>query len=77
MQTSSGSTITNFGHDLAGHSILQYQGSVSQRFEVYAGGRHLVTYSHGLTYFDFPDLVGGEGVQETFSYFGKSGKIPA
>jgi RHS repeat-associated protein len=35
------------------------------RFEGYAGGRHLVTYSNGLTYFGFQDQVGTERVHMT------------
>ena len=65
VQRTKSSVVSYFGYDLAGHGIVEYQTSLGVRFEGYAGPRHLVTYSNGLTYFDFQDLVGTERVRMT------------
>ncbi len=66
-QRTKGGVVSYFGYDLAGHSIVEYQTNpnLGVRFEAYAGPRHLVTYSHGFTYFDFQDVVGTERVHIT------------
>jgi YD repeat-containing protein len=38
VQKTTGSTTLNFAYDLAGHDILEYQGSVGNRMEVYLPG---------------------------------------
>jgi len=67
-QRTKGGVVSYFGYDLAGHSIVEYQTNpnLGVRFEAYAAGpRHLVTYSHGFTYFDFQDVVGTERTHVT------------
>ena len=67
--TSSGSV--DYLYDLAGHSITELSSSGGwNRGEVYAGGKHLATYSggtSGTTYFIHADWLGTERARSTSS----------
>jgi len=58
-----GGASTDYVYDLAGHAIAEVNASGLQRGEVYAGGRHLATYTNGTTYFDHGDWLGTERVR--------------
>ena len=49
-------------YDLAGHPMTEVRVSDGgwNRGEVYAGGRHIATYSSGTTYFTYADWLGTE-----------------
>lgn len=68
--TVAGGTV-DFVYDLAGHEIAQFNTSgVWTRGEVYAGGRHVATYSGGTggtTYFIHADWLGTERVRSNSS----------
>jgi RHS repeat-associated protein len=52
-------------YDLAGHMIIDIpQGA---RSEIYAGGRHLGTYTNGTTYFNHADWLGTARARSTVS----------
>jgi RHS repeat-associated protein len=57
--TSAGGTV-NFLYDLVGHEITQTSAGLWQRGEIYAGDRHVATYSSGATYFIHADWLGTE-----------------
>jgi RHS repeat-associated protein len=61
--TTAGGTV-DFLYDLSGHEMTQVTSAgVWNRGEVYAGGRHLATYSGGaggMTYFNFSNWLGTE-----------------
>jgi RHS repeat-associated protein len=50
-------------YDLAGHQVAELNSGSWDRGEVYAGGRHLATYSGGTTYFPHVDWLGTERVR--------------
>jgi RHS repeat-associated protein len=59
-KTVAGSSV-DYLYDLAGHQIAEVSSSDAwNRGEVYAGGRHLATYSNGTTYFIHSDWLGTE-----------------
>jgi len=66
--TTAGGTV-DFLYDLGGHEISQVTSAGSwNRGEIYAGGRHLGTYSGGTggtTYFTFADHLGTERARST------------
>ena len=66
--TVAGGTV-DFLYDLGGHEIAQVTSAGAwTRGEIYAGGRHLGTYSGGTsgnTYFTFSDWLGTERVRST------------
>lgn len=56
-----GNTLTNYVYDLDGHEITEVSSTgVFNRGEVYAGGRHIATYSNSTTYFNHSDWLGTE-----------------
>lgn len=55
-----------FLHDLTGRPITELNSSGGWwRGEVYAGGRHLATYTNSTVYFDYPDWLGTERMRAT------------
>jgi len=66
IRKTTGSTSVDFLYDLAGHEIAQVSSAgVWQRGEVYAGGRHLASYSNSTTYFTHADWLGTERARTT------------
>lgn len=56
----------DFTYDLGGHEIAQFNTSGGWRVgEVYAGGRHLATYTNNTTYFVHADWLGTERARST------------
>jgi RHS repeat-associated protein len=59
-KTTAGATV-DYIYDLAGHVVSEVSSAGGwNRGEVYAGGRHLATYTGGTTYFDHTDWLGTE-----------------
>jgi len=66
IRKTTGSTNVDFLYDLTGHEIAEVTSTGAwNRGEVYAGGRHLATYSGGTTYFIHADWLGTERVRTT------------
>jgi RHS repeat-associated protein len=64
--TSSGTA--SYIYDLAGHQVVQYGPTCSPcRDEIYAGGRHLATYTNNTTYFIHSDWLGTERARSNIS----------
>lgn len=67
-KTTGGATV-DYIFDLSGHQVAEVSSSGSwNRGEVYAGGRHLATYSggaSGTTYFPYTDWLGTERARAT------------
>jgi len=71
IRKTTGSVSVDYLHDLAGHAITELSSTLAwNRGEVYAGGRHLATYSGGTggtTYFVDSDWLGTERTRVTYS----------
>jgi hypothetical protein len=62
--TASGSV--DFLYELSGHEVAEVSSTgVWNRGEVYAGGRHLATYTNGTTYFIHSDWLDTERARTT------------
>ena len=59
-KTTAGGTVS-YVYDIAGNQVAEVNASGgANRKEVYAGGRHVATYTNGTTYFDHADWLGTE-----------------
>ena len=66
-KTTGGASI-DYLYDLAGHQIAEFSSSgVWNRGEIYAGSRHLGTYTGGSTYFNHNDWLGTERARTNVS----------
>src|SRR6185437_4505158 len=67
VQKTTASGAVYYVYDIAGHQIEVNSSGVADREEVYAGGRHLATYTNNTTYFDHADWLGTERMRTTAS----------
>ena len=64
-KTTAGGTVS-YIYDIAGEQVAEVNSSGgATREEVYAGGRHVATYTNGTTYFDHADWLGTERMRTT------------
>ena len=64
-KTTAGGTVS-YIYDIAGEQVAEVNASGgANREEVYAGGRHVATYTNGTTYFDHADWLGTERMRTT------------
>jgi RHS repeat-associated protein len=63
-----GAIVKEFYYDTAGQEIAETNGSGAlQRAEIFAGGRHLATWTNNATYFNYADWLGTERVRTNSS----------
>jgi RHS repeat-associated protein len=65
VRKSASSSTMDFLYDLGNGEITQMNSGLWSRGEVYAGSRHIATYSAGTTYFDDVDWLGTERLRST------------
>ena len=66
-KTTAGGTVS-YVYDIAGEQVAEVNASGgANREEVYAGGRHVATYTNGTTYFDHADWLGTERMRTMVS----------
>ena len=68
VQKTTASGTVSYVYDIAGEQVAEVNSSGgANREEVYAGGRHVATYTNGTTYFDHADWLGTERMRTTVS----------